>query len=111
MQEPRGLSLELGYSTDLSAPTCREQEKHHRPGKSTREVQDCTSSTTGQGTDRERCKEGARVGGTGRTSARSAQPGNPREPGLLEIVGGSKVKSGEHASHSVFYLTFENDDC
>ena len=52
-------------------------------------VQDCTSSTTGQGTDRERCKEGASVGGTLRTSARTAQPGNPREPGLLEIVGGS----------------------
>ena len=33
VQEPRGVSLELGYSTDLSVPTCKEQEKHHRPGK------------------------------------------------------------------------------
>ena len=33
VQEPRGVSLELGYSTDLSVPTCREQEKHLRPGK------------------------------------------------------------------------------
>ena len=47
---------------------------------------------------------GASVGGTGRTSARSAQPGNPRELGLLEIIGGSKVKSGERASHSVFFI-------
>ena len=111
MQEPRGVSLELGYSTDLSVPTCREQEKISPARKSTRGVQDCTSSTTGQGTDRERCKEGASVGGTGRTSARSAQPANPREPGIfLEIVGDSKAKSGERASHSVFNLIFENDD-
>ena len=39
------------------------------------------SSTTGRGTDQERCKESASViGGTGRRSATSAQPGNPREP-------------------------------
>ena len=63
---------------------------------------------TGRGTDRERCEESASVGDTGRTSARSAQPENPREPGMfLEIVGGSKVKSGERASHSVSYLIFE----
>ena len=32
MQEPRGVSLELGYSTDLSVPACRKQE-NHRTGK------------------------------------------------------------------------------
>ena len=59
------------------------------------ECESCTSSTTDRETDRERCKEGASVGGTGRRSARSAQPGDPREPGLfLEIVRDSKV-SGE----------------
>ena len=41
-------------------------------------------------------------------SARSAQPGRPREPGIfMEIVRDSKV-SGER-EHSVFYLIFEND--
>ena len=33
VQEPRGVSLELDYRTDLSVSTCRGQEKHHRPGK------------------------------------------------------------------------------
>ena len=56
------------------------------------ECKNCTSSTTGRGTDRERCKEGASVGGTGRRSARSAQPENPREPGIfLEIVASLSV--------------------
>ena len=31
VQEPRGVSLELGYSTGLSVPACRNQE-NHRPG-------------------------------------------------------------------------------
>ena len=68
-------------------------------------MQDCTSSTTGRGTDRERCKEGASVGGTGRRSARSAQPGNPREPGLLEIARDSR--SGEGEPYRFFNLIFE----
>ena len=94
VQEPRGVSLESGYSTNLSVPTPAEEQQHHRPEKHQR-VQDCTSSTTGRGTDRERCKEGASVGGTGRRSARSAQPGNPREPGLLEIARDSRSGEGE----------------
>ena len=48
----------------------------------------CTSSTIDRGTGRERCEESASViGGTGRRSATSAQPGSPREPGLREVVG------------------------
>ena len=67
----------------------------------------CTSSTTGRGTDRKRCKESASViGDTGRRSATSAQPGDPKEPGLLEVVGDSR--SGERG-HCVFYPIFEND--
>ena len=31
VQEPRRVSLELGYSTDLFVPACRKQE-NHRPG-------------------------------------------------------------------------------
>ena len=47
------------------------------------ECENCTSSTNGRGTDRERCKESASViGGTGRRSATSAQPRNRREPGF-----------------------------
>ena len=88
VQEPRGVSLESGYSTICLCPHLPKSSNITDPEKHQR-VQDCTSSTTGQGTDRERCKEGTSVGGTDRTSARTAQPGNPREPGLLEIVGGS----------------------
>ena len=87
----------LPKSSNITGP-----EKYHG-------VQDCTSSTTGRGTDRERCKEGASVGGTGRRSARSAQPGNPREPGLLEIARDSR--SGKGQPYRFFYLTFENDNC
>ena len=82
------------------------------PARSTArgKCENCTSSTTGRGTNRERCKESASVGGTGRRSARSAQPGNPREPGFywrsLEAP-----RYQVNASHCVFYLTFENDDC
>ena len=77
----------------------------HRPGTAPEECESCTSSTTGRGTDRERCKEGASVGGAGRRSARSAQPGNPREPGFywrsLEAPG------QVNANHCVFNLIFE----
>ena len=108
MQEPRGVSLESGYSTNLSVPTYQVQENH--PARSLRHQEECkycTSSTTGRGTDRERCKESASViGGTGRRSATSAQPGNPKEPGLLEVVGDSRSDEREHC---VFYLIFEND--
>ncbi|CAM9883202.1 unnamed protein product, partial [Ascophyllum nodosum] len=77
VQEPRGVSLELGYSTDLSVPASAEAAE--LPNR-----RSCTSSTTGRGTDRERRKEDASVGGTDRRSARTAQqPGNPREPGFF----------------------------
>ena len=79
------------------------QEIH--PARSLRhqdECKYCTPGTTGRGTDRERCKENASViGGTGRRSAASAQPGNPREPRLREVVG--DYRSGER-EHCVFNL-------
>ena len=100
------MSLESGYRTDLSVPTCRMQENN--PARSLwhqEKCKYCTSGTTGRGIDRERCKEGASIiGGTCRRSATSAQPGNPREPGLLEVAGESR--SGER-KHCVFYLMFE----
>ena len=67
-----------------------ENRKNNRPGQRPHGNTRLSWSTTGRGTDRGRCEESASVGGTGRRSARSAQPGNPREPGLLEIVGGSR---------------------
>ena len=33
VQEPRGVNLESGYSTNLSVPTPAEEQQHHRPGK------------------------------------------------------------------------------
>ena len=33
VQEPRRVSLESGYSTNLSVPTPAEEQQHHRPGK------------------------------------------------------------------------------
>ena len=55
----------------------------------------CTSSTIGRGNDREH-RKGASVGGTDRRSARTARPGNPREPGFywrsLETPGQVKAR-------------------
>ena len=33
VQEPRGVSLESGYTTNLSVPTPAEEQQHHRPEK------------------------------------------------------------------------------
>ena len=97
------MSLESGYSTDWSVPTWRVQENHSaRSLRHQEECKYCTSSKTGQGTDREHCKESASViGGTGRRSVTSAKPGKPREPGLQEVVG--DYRSGER-EYYVFYL-------
>ena len=91
------MSLESGYSTDLSVPSCRVQKND--PARSLRhqkECEYCTSSTTGRETDRERCKKSASViGDTGRRSVTSAQPGNPREPELREVVGDYRSRERE----------------
>ena len=61
------------------------------------ECEYCTSSSTGRGTGRERCKESASIiGGTSRRSATSAQPGNSREPGLRKVVGHCRSGEREH---------------
>ena len=36
VQESRGVSLESGYSTNLSVPTPAEEQQHHQPGKAPR---------------------------------------------------------------------------
>ena len=75
------------------------QENH--PARSLRhqeECEYCTSSTTGRGTGRERCKNSASIiGGIGR----SGHPGSLREPGLREVVG--DYRSGEHEVTLRFY--------
>ena len=72
------------------------------------EGENCTSSTTGRGTDRERCKESASViGGTGRRSVVKAATREPERAWiLLEAVEDSR--SGER-EHCVYYLIFKND--
>ena len=105
MQEPRGVSLESCYSTGLSVPTYRVQENH--PARSLRHQEECkycTSSAAGRGTDRESCKETASViGGTGRRSATSAQPGNPRES---EFYWRSSGTPGQVNASTAFFIWF-----
>ena len=61
------------------------------------ECEYCTSSIIDRGTGRERCEESASViGGTGRRSETSAQPGSPREPGVREVVGDYRSGKREH---------------
>ena len=98
-----GIGLQYWF---VCARTCRRAgtlPARTAPG----ECKNCTSRTHGRGTDRERCKEGASIIGTGRTSARSAQPGNSRESGFywrsLEAPG------QVNASHCVFIWFLEND--
>ena len=83
-------------------PPARKQE-HHRPSlQQQAECKYCTSSTTGRGSDRERCKESASViGGTGRRSATSAQPGNPREPGFYWRSSGTP---GQVNASTAFFI-------
>ena len=71
------------------------------------------SSITGRGTGRERCEENASViEGTGRRSATSAQPGNPREPGLREGVGDYRSGEREHLRFlpDFFLMTVKEHD-
>ena len=39
VQEPRGVSLESGYSTDLSVPAPAEEQQNYRTGEAVRRVQ------------------------------------------------------------------------
>ena len=39
VQEPRGVSLESGYSTDLSVPAPAEEEQDYRTGEAVHRVQ------------------------------------------------------------------------
>ena len=98
VQEPRGVSLEAGYSTDLSVPAPAEEQHNYRAGELYVEyTRPRNRSRAPQG--------GASVGGTDRRSARTSRPGNPREPGFdwrsLETPG-HQVK----ASHIVLLPDF-----
>ena len=105
VQEPTGVSLDSGYSTDLSVPASAEEQKNNRPGlqhhqRSARLYVEYTRPR-----NRSRAPQGgASVGGTDRRSARTSRPGNPREPGFdwrsLETPG--QVK----ASHIVLLSDF-----
>ena len=70
----------------------------------------CTCKKAGKSSVQPRELRGSAsvIGDTGRRSATSAQPRNPREPGLRKVVG--DYRSGER-EHCVFYLIFLNDYC
>ena len=77
------------------------------------ECEYCTSSTTGRGTGRERCQESASdIGGTGQRSATNAQPGNPRDPGLQEVVEDYRSSKREHLRFlpDFFKMTIKEND-
>ena len=112
MNSARTQRGEPGIGLQYYSVCTRPSRARKSPARKTaaEECESCKSSTIGRGTDRERCKEGAIVGGTGRRSARGAQLGNPRKSGLfLEIVRDSKV-SGEREPLR-FLSDFRNDDC
>ena len=82
------MSLESGYSTDLSVPVPAESRNITGSVYGTRGVRELhveynRPRNRPRALQGERCKESASViGDTGRRSARSAQPGNRREPGF-----------------------------
>ena len=105
MQEPRGVSLKLGYSTDLSVPTCRKQE-HHRPGL--RHQERIAGTVRLVPPPEEPAENAARrapvfIGGTGRRRGECATGDPERTWILLEVVGDSR--SGER-EHCVFLSDF-----
>ena len=98
MQEPRVVSLELGYSTDLSVPTCRKQE-HHRPGL--RHQERSAGAVRLVQLAEEPAKNAARrapvfIRGTGRRSDEGATRDPERAWILLEVVGDSRSGEREH---------------
>ena len=105
MQEPRGVSLELGYSTDLSVPVPAESRRKITGPDGTRGVQELYVEYT-RPWNRPRALQGGRQ--CRRHWSNEREECAAREPErawiCLEIVGGSR--SGER-EHSVFYLIFE----
>ena len=103
---PRDHRVTVLICTDL--PKSRKKD----PARSLRHQEKCeycTSNTTGRRTDRERSKEGASVvEGTGRRSATSAQPGNPGEPGLREVV--ADFRSCKHEEVTLRFSCFQRND-
>ena len=87
------MSLELGYSSDLYPPT----KKQEHPARSTAPAEECEYVKYHRPRDRPRALRGSAsvIGGTGRRSATSAQPGNPREPGLREVAGEATRTTGQ----------------
>ena len=88
VQEPRGVSLESGYSTNLSVPTPGEEQQHHPPGKAPGSARLYVEYNRPR--NRPRALQGGRQCRRHRSNEREdCATRNPREPVLLEIVGGS----------------------
>ena len=99
------VSLELGYSIDLYPPA----RKLEHPARSTAPGEECEYVEYHRSRNRSRALRGSAslVGGTGRRSATSAQPRNPREPGLREVAGEAARTTGQvnaklHCAFPVF---------
>ena len=105
MQEPRGVSLKLGYSTDLSVPVPAESRSKLTGPDGTRGVQELYVEYT-RLWNRPRALQGGRQCRRHRSNEREECAARKPERAriFLEIVGGSR--SGER-EHSVFYLIFE----
>ena len=94
MQEPRGVSLELGYSTDLSVPVPAESRRYITGPDGTRGVQELYVEYT-RPWNRPRALQGGRQCRRHRSKEREECATRELERAwiLLEIVGGSR--SGE----------------
>ena len=110
MLEPRGVSLELGYSTDLSVPAPADSRNITGPDSGTRGVRELYVEYNRPRNQPRALQRGRQCR---RHRSKEREECATREPErawiFLEIVRDSKV-SGER-EHSVFYLVFENDDC
>ena len=111
MQEPRGVSLESGYSTDLSVPVPAENRNITGSVYGTRGMRELHVEYN-QPRNRPRALQGERQCYR-RHRSKEREECAAREPErpwfLLEFVRDSKV-SGE-LEPLRFYLIFENDDC
>ena len=90
MQEPTGVSLESGYSTDLSVPASAEEQQNYRTGEAVHRVQPAEEPIESAARRRRHRSEEREDCATTRKPERAWI--------FLEIVGDSKV-SGERKPH------------
>ena len=111
MQELRGVSLESGYSTDLSVPVPAEGRNITGSDNGTRGVRGLYVEYN-RPRNRPRALQGERQ--CRRHRSKECDGWAAREPERARSFSGGRSRlqgqSGER-EHSVFYLIFGNDDC